>query len=241
MQYENFPELKKIVETFEVDKFHSSRLGGSYLLKIKDKNYEINESFSNLIYSIKNSDSIKSTFETFSTVEKKKYSEKDFLKIIDKLIFSLWERSQTEQEHSFTFKYDILSYEKFKYLTKSLSFLFKTPLIIIILLCVIIAFSYVYLNFTGRYNLFGESIKIVLAIFLYVVSVVFHEIGHASACQFYNIRHGNLGIALYLFRPVFYIDVTNCWSLKRSQRIVVNIGGMYFQMIFCVLAYFLIL
>lgn len=60
-------------------------------------------------------------------------------------------------------------------------------------------------------------------------SSLFHELGHASACKYYGIKHGGIGFGLYLNIPVLYTDVTEVWQLKRSQRCVVNLAGVYFQ------------
>lgn len=64
-----------------------------------------------------------------------------------------------------------------------------------------------------------------------VISSLFHELGHASACQFYNIRHGGIGFGLYLNFPVFYTDVSNTWTLPRKKRCIVNVAGVYFQIL----------
>ena len=40
-----------------------------------------------------------------------------------------------------------------------------------------------------------------------------------------------MGVGLYLFRPVFYTDLSNAWKLNRKKRIVTDLGGIYFQVI----------
>jgi putative peptide zinc metalloprotease protein len=66
-----------------------------------------------------------------------------------------------------------------------------------------------------------------------VVSVTFHEIGHAAAATYFGAKPGGIGGGFYLFRPVYYADVTDIWRLKRNQRIIVNLSGIYFELIFC--------
>jgi putative peptide zinc metalloprotease protein len=66
---------------------------------------------------------------------------------------------------------------------------------------------------------------------LFVASVVIHELGHASACSRYGCRPGEIGIGLYFAFPVMYSDVTDVWRLRRWQRVVVDVGGVYFQLI----------
>ncbi|MCR1845499.1 hypothetical protein [Phocaeicola sartorii] len=62
-----------------------------------------------------------------------------------------------------------------------------------------------------------------------LASSFFHELGHASACKYYGIKHGAIGFGLYLNFPVLYTDVTEVWRLSRAKRCVVNIAGVYFQ------------
>lgn len=67
-----------------------------------------------------------------------------------------------------------------------------------------------------------------------LTSSFFHELGHASACKHFGMRHGGIGLGLYLNFPVLYTDVTEVWKLDRKQRCVVNIAGVYFQCFFLI-------
>lgn len=75
---------------------------------------------------------------------------------------------------------------------------------------------------------------------LFVASLMAHETGHASACARYGARPGDIGLTTYFIYPSFYCDVSAAWELKRWQRVVVDLGGVYFQLIFgagCAVAY----
>jgi putative peptide zinc metalloprotease protein len=67
--------------------------------------------------------------------------------------------------------------------------------------------------------------------FLFLVSLTAHEIGHASACARYGAKPGEIGFTLYMIYPAFYSDVSAAWTLKRWQRVAVDLGGVYFQLI----------
>ncbi len=69
---------------------------------------------------------------------------------------------------------------------------------------------------------------------LFLASGLFHECGHIAACRYFRCAHGGIGIGLYLVFPVWYADVTHAWRLKRRQRAVVDLGGVYFQAIFLI-------
>jgi putative peptide zinc metalloprotease protein len=70
--------------------------------------------------------------------------------------------------------------------------------------------------------------------FLAVVALLsavalFHEIGHATALASCGNRPGQIGWGIYLFFPVFYTDLSNAWRLTRKQRVLVDLGGIYFE------------
>lgn len=75
-------------------------------------------------------------------------------------------------------------------------------------------------------------IEVLVFIFIMVAGLLFHEFGHASAAYLYGCRNIEIGAGWYLIFLVFYADLSEAWSLNRKQRVVVDIGGMYFQIVF---------
>jgi putative peptide zinc metalloprotease protein len=72
-----------------------------------------------------------------------------------------------------------------------------------------------------------------LALFASVlVSLAFHELGHAAACRYGGARPGRIGVGIYLVWPVFYTDVTDSWRLSRRGRLRCDLGGVYFNALF---------
>jgi putative peptide zinc metalloprotease protein len=67
--------------------------------------------------------------------------------------------------------------------------------------------------------------------FFFFISLLFHELGHASACVRYGAKPSNIGLTIYLMFPAFYSDVTDAWRLKRWQRVIVDFGGVFFELI----------
>lgn len=82
------------------------------------------------------------------------------------------------------------------------------------------------LTFSNKVNAY----TIIGLLLFMLASSFFHELGHASACKRFGIKHGGIGFGLYLNFPVLYTDVTEVWKLDRSRRCVVNIAGVYFQL-----------
>jgi putative peptide zinc metalloprotease protein len=60
-----------------------------------------------------------------------------------------------------------------------------------------------------------------------------HELGHAAACRYGGARPGRIGAGLYLIWPAFFCDVTDTYRLGRGGRIRTDLGGVYFNLLFC--------
>ncbi|MDR0506831.1 MAG: hypothetical protein LBH32_08470 [Dysgonamonadaceae bacterium] len=108
---------------------------------------------------------------------------------------------------------------------KNVAFFIITTIILFTVVTVLINLD-LYENFDTRTSFLSFFI-------LQFLSVTFHEIGHASAARYFGAEHGGIGGGFYLFKPVYYADVTDIWKLKKNQRITVNLAGIYFELIFC--------
>lgn len=118
-------------------------------------------------------------------------------------------------------------------IVKYFHFLFnKWVAIFSILLSILIIASLLTSNI-DLYKSFNLHESMILLFVVMGLSVTFHEIGHATAASYFGSRHGGIGGGFYLFTPVYYADVTDIWKLSKGKRIIVNIAGMYFELIFC--------
>lgn len=118
-------------------------------------------------------------------------------------------------------------------ITSFLYFLFhKKTAYIILSLCLLIISTELYL-LLDTYRNFKVQESFILFLITMAISVTFHEIGHATAANYFGAEHEGIGGGFYLFTPVYYADVTDIWRLKKWQRVVVNCAGMYFEIIFC--------
>ncbi len=75
-------------------------------------------------------------------------------------------------------------------------------------------------------------VTMLAVIALLIVSVIFHEIGHAAGCRYGGGKPGAVGMALYLIFPAFYTDVTDAYRLSRRGRLRTDLGGVYFNALF---------
>jgi putative peptide zinc metalloprotease protein len=86
----------------------------------------------------------------------------------------------------------------------------------------------------------GQSLRdliyqplIVLMIYgLLIVSIGWHELGHATACRYGGARSGRIGFGIYIVWPAFFTDVTDALKLGKSDRVRTDLGGMYFNVLF---------
>ncbi|MGN7610566.1 efflux RND transporter periplasmic adaptor subunit [Magnetococcales bacterium HHB-1] len=79
---------------------------------------------------------------------------------------------------------------------------------------------------------------------LWTIALIFtktaHEFGHALAAHRYGCRVATIGMALLLFWPVLYTDVSDAWRLpSRRQRLYIGAAGMVVELFLAVIATFL--
>jgi putative peptide zinc metalloprotease protein len=77
-----------------------------------------------------------------------------------------------------------------------------------------------------------QPLFLLLMLGLIVLSMAFHECGHAAACRFSGGKPGVMGAGLYLCWPAFYTNVTDAYRLSRSGRLRTDLGGVYFNAVF---------
>jgi putative peptide zinc metalloprotease protein len=119
--------------------------------------------------------------------------------------------------------------------TRPLTFLFSRYAFTAMLLAGLLATTYILFQidygqlFTQK-NIAANSNILVLYTAL-TIAMFLHEMGHAVACRKYDIMPQSIGFGFYLIFPVFYTDVSKVWRISRNKRVLVNIGGVYFQLI----------
>lgn len=53
-----------------------------------------------------------------------------------------------------------------------------------------------------------------------------HETAHAMTCNRYGCKVGDCGVAMILFMPIAFVDVSSSWRLPRWQRLHVTLAGV---------------
>jgi putative peptide zinc metalloprotease protein len=115
------------------------------------------------------------------------------------------------------------------------------PAIVVLLLAVVIGLDIGMLVNESIGSAFTDVLidpKSVLAsVGLVIASMVFHEFGHAAACRYGGARPGEIGAGLYLVWPAFFTNATDSYRLNRAGRLRVDLGGVYFNAIYCIAIY----
>lgn len=130
------------------------------------------------------------------------------------------------------YRRDLLSPAMIAPIARLLQVCFKRGVAAVLLLVIIGAHVLAYSDAGFASALQMEGVSLPLLAILLLVSVMFHEFGHLAACHRWECPHGPLGFGLYFFNPVFYVDVTAAWRLNRYQRALVDVGGVYLQLLF---------
>lgn len=219
-------EYKKI----EIQELATAAKGEYYLLSYNGLHYEAKQSIVELLKILQSSANENDAISCYLKQNNGKYTEELIIEVINRAIRPILTNSPTKQK-VFLYQKEVFSASTIDYFSNLFSFLFKKALISIVLVLSIVLDCYFMLT-TNNLLEFNNQINsyTILGLLLFTfASSFFHEIGHASACKHFGIKHGGVGFGLYLNFPVLYTDVTEAWKLNRKQRCVVNLAGIYFQ------------
>ena len=120
--------------------------------------------------------------------------------------------------------------------TRVLKLLYSPPVLIVAVIAALLAQGWMYfvhgVGGSIHQALYGPGFMLaVLA--LMIVGTAFHEFGHATALHYGGGKVGGMGAGIYIVYPAFYTDVTDNYRLPRWSRVRTDLGGIYFNLIFC--------
>jgi hypothetical protein len=119
-------------------------------------------------------------------------------------------------------------------IARGLGFLYLTPVAVIALAVSVGAQAWFFFADPGALPGAGPSMiwGWLVAIVLYVTSMAAHEIGHATALRTFGVDPGAIGLSNSAGEARWSADVKGIWKLRRWQRVVVDVGGIYLQSLF---------
>jgi putative peptide zinc metalloprotease protein len=86
----------------------------------------------------------------------------------------------------------------------------------------------------GFREVLAHPLLLLVVLGLSLVSMLFHECGHAAACRYGGARPGRIGVGLYVLWPALFTNVTDSYRLGRAGRLRTDLGGVYFNAVFAV-------
>lgn len=229
----------RLTEGITVHLFDTTLIEDSYILIANGHRYEISKGIHDLIRLFDGRRSLVEVADEYSIVRGVKYTPNDIYAIVRALLCPYGiidgdSQNTISNNNSYLYlKYPLFPSHAVNLVASRLRNLFAPRLFGILgVLCLIsITIFTLYQDFNlGSINDLPLH-DVVLALFLFFLTSLFHEFGHASACEYFGASHGPIGIGLYLRFPVFYSDVSDGWRLPRKRRLVVDIGGIYFQLL----------
>lgn len=175
---------------------------------------------------------------TYNTENRKNMSDELILTIFNKKLsgFGIFENDKDhkiEVKNKYIwFKIALFNDNLVRQVCKYFLFLFapkvfKTIFILSVLLTFI---PFLFIDLNTIYRSIDGSLFTNFVI-INILSVIFHEFGHAAACEKFGAKSGKIGFGFYILSPVFFSDVSDAWRLKREERIMVDLGGIYVQLI----------
>lgn len=81
----------------------------------------------------------------------------------------------------------------------------------------------------------ASALSVAVTIATIGFATLFHEFGHCAAVAAFGLRVRRIGFGIYWLSPALFSDVSATWTLTRWQRVAVDVGGIYFQMLVCCL------
>lgn len=207
----------------------SSTQDGRFLLSCNGQYFEASKAITELVETLQKYSTEEESIAAYICHKKGKYTVEQVKLIMDKYVTPLF--STKEKERTFLYEKELFSANAIEWFSGKCKFLFHRTWLITVLSLTSAADVYFFLT-TDDLLVFNSRVTLYMVVGLFafmLTSSFFHELGHASACKHFGLKHGGVGFGLYLNFPVLYTDVTEIWRLNRKKRCVVNVAGVYFQ------------
>lgn len=130
-------------------------------------------------------------------------------------------------------KIPLFNPERVKPLFNLLSFLYIKKVMLFTMLLIFINIGFTTIKSISIYKSMNEMNMLSILLIAYM-SLIAHEFGHVTAAMKYNLSVGKIGIGMYMISPIMYVDLTNAWRLESKKRVIIDAGGVYFQVLFTI-------
>ena len=203
-----------------------------YLLSCNGRFYEAGQSIVDLLQKLQSCPTEDEAIDAFLKQRDGRYTVEQIKGVIDNYFTPLFEQQAVKPKtRTFLYEKELFTASTIDRFSDIFHFLFHPLMLGFVLLVAWVVDGYFMLTTENLFQ-FNNYMNIYTALGMVVFMVCssfFHELGHASACKHFGMKHGGIGFGLYLNFPVLYTEVSEVWKLNRKQRCVVNLAGVYFQ------------
>lgn len=205
-----------------------------YIALVNNRAYKINVYFYSLISYIQNGSVYQDALQRLKDIFYLSYEEigiisKQYLSFIETLI------ANSKKEHNRSYiKYQIILFNE-RY-TKNISSLFlflfgKKTFISLFIIAIITNILFFSIGVLVKDQFDFSLSELWILFFLSNFFIIFHEIGHCCANLKFNLPAKSIGFGIYFIIPVLFSNVTGIWLLSKKKRVIVNVAGIYFQLL----------
>jgi|TARA_B110000967_G_scaffold93239_1_gene95824 putative peptide zinc metalloprotease protein len=120
--------------------------------------------------------------------------------------------------------------ERLNFLTKLFVGSYKKMLIAIAIIFLLNTLFYIYyINATPLIVSIPSYISSSIYVLGFIILIFWHELGHIIAAKSLKLKIPEIGVGIFFIFPVLYVDLNNIWILSKEKRVIINLGGVYFQ------------
>lgn len=88
-------------------------------------------------------------------------------------------------------------------------------------------------------NLQLDTVSIIVLYTAMILTLMLHEIGHATVCKKYGGKVTKMGVVLFFLAPCLYCDVSDIYMFRgKKGKILVSVAGLYINSIMSLIAIF---
>jgi putative peptide zinc metalloprotease protein len=239
--------------TYRIEEIEGSETERYFLLTVNNRPYKVGEMVYLILQGIFNKLSYQEIAQQLNLWSGKElYSESDLKNIVsEKLtplgVFDIATSAKVvvPQMSGIYFRKKMLDIRHYEWFLKIFQALF-TPWAFFSVLTLAIIANVILMNellsldhYVNAYNssavVAGDCLrgyKYIFSFYPIIVSILLiHELGHAAASYRFGVKSKEIGFGLYIIFPVLYTDVTEVWRISKLKRVIVNLGGIYFQLL----------
>jgi putative peptide zinc metalloprotease protein len=239
--------------TYRIEEIEGSGTERYFLLTVNNRPYKVGEMVYLILQGIFNKLSYHEIAQQLNLWSGKElYSESDLKNIVSEKLTPLGvfdiatsENVVVPQMSGIYFRKKMLDIRHYEWFLKIFQALF-TPWAFFSVLGLAIIANVILMNellsldhYVNAYNssaaVAGDCLrgyKYIFSFYPIIVSILLiHELGHAAASYRFGVKSKEIGFGLYIIFPVLYTDVTEVWRISKIKRVIVNLGGIYFQLL----------